>query len=317
MRPERPRLAPRATSLGDADPGEAVHPQSRVRAGEQQVIAGRTVVAAQPGAPPSAGAGAAPPHYAPRPDLSAAQGAPPAPLLRLRGILVRRDGRAILDVPALDVAHHEVLAILGPNGAGKSTLLQVMALLLAPDAGEVRFAGTGVDARRSPVPVRRRLAVVFQEPLLFDTSVFENVASGLRLRGVSRCVRAERVAAWLARLGIAHLRGRSARTLSGGEARRVSLARALVLEPELLLLDEPFGALDYNTRQALLAELPALLTAARTTTILVTHDPTEARALASRAIALDRGQMVADGAVSTVLAAVGLMSPVAAPPRER
>jgi tungstate transport system ATP-binding protein len=223
-------------------------------------------------------------------------------------VQVRRGGQAILDVPALEVWPHEVLAVVGPNGAGKSTLLQVMALLLAPDAGEVRFRGTVVDARRDPVLTRRRLAVVFQEPLLFDTSVLANVATGLRLRGVERAATRSRAAAWLERLGIAHLAGRAARTLSAGEARRVSLARALVLEPELLLLDEPFNGLDYPTRQALLAELPPLLAAASTTTVLVTHDPTEAQALATRAIALQAGRIAAEGKVGAVLAAVGLAS---------
>jgi tungstate transport system ATP-binding protein len=233
-----------------------------------------------------------------------------AALLSLRDVRVRRGGQAILDVPAVEVWPGEVLAVVGPNGAGKSTLLQVMALLVAPDAGEVRFRGTVAQARRNPVPVRRRMAVVFQEPLLFDTSVFENVASGLRLRGVERAAVRARVGVWLERLGIAPLAGRAARTLSVGEARRTSLARALVLEPELLLLDEPFGALDYPTRQALLAELPTLLVAARTTTVLVTHDPTEAQALATRAIALQGGRIVAEGAVADVLAAAGLAPPI-------
>jgi tungstate transport system ATP-binding protein len=245
-------------------------------------------------------------HAHPSPGAAAGIGTPP-PLVALRGLSVRRAGRAVLTVPALDVWPGEVLAVVGPNGAGKSTLLQVMALLLAPDAGEVRFAGVPVDARRNPVPVRRRMALVFQEPLLFDTSVFENVASGLRLRGLDRAAVRARVERWLARLGIAHLARRPARTLSGGEARRASLARALVLEPELLLLDEPFGALDYPSRRALLAELPGLLAAAGSTTVLVTHDPHEARALATRAAALAGGRLVADGPVDAVLAAAGLV----------
>jgi tungstate transport system ATP-binding protein len=234
-------------------------------------------------------------------------------LLTLRDVRVLRGGRAILDLPALDVAPREVLALIGPNGAGKSTLLQVMACLLAPDTGSVRFHDQLVDARRNPVDVRRRMAVVFQEPLLFDTSVFDNVASGLRLRAVAGAEIRARVEPWLARLGIASLANRPARTLSGGEARRASLARALVLEPELLFLDEPFGALDYLSRQALLAELPALLAAARTTTVLVTHDPLEARALAGRALALSAGQVVAAGAVEDVLLAAGLTAPAPHP----
>lgn len=231
------------------------------------------------------------------------------PLLALRDIGVARGGRTILDLPALEVWPDDVLAVLGPNGAGKSTLLQVMALLVAPDRGEVRFHGQLVDARHNPVPVRRHIGVVFQEPLLFDTSVFDNVASGLRLRGVPRDQVTARVTRWLERVGMKLQVGQPARTLSGGEARRTSLARALVLEPELLLLDEPFSALDYFTRQSLLAELPGWLAAARTTAVLVTHDPTEARALATRALLLEAGRLVAAGAVGAVLAGAGLVPP--------
>jgi tungstate transport system ATP-binding protein len=216
-------------------------------------------------------------------------------LLGLQGVRVRRGGQTILDVPGLEICRRTVLALVGPNGAGKSTLLQVMALLLEPDEGEICFDGRTVSARGNPITVRRRMAVVFQEPLLFDTTVFENVASGLRLRGARRQALSSRVNEWLERLGIAHLADRQARTLSGGEARRTSLARALVLAPELLLLDEPFAALDYFTRQELLAELPALLKAADTTTVLVTHDPTEAGQLAERAVVLQAGRVVKDG----------------------
>ncbi len=240
---------------------------------------------------------------------SAAAAAAPrgAPLLGLRDVRVVRDGRAILDVAALDVWPGERLAVVGPNGAGKSTLLQVMMLLLRPERGAVRFAGAVVDARRDPVPTRRRMAMVFQEPLLFDTTALANAMSGLRLRGVPAAAARAAARTWLERLGVAALADRPARTLSGGEARRVSLARALALEPELLLLDEPFGALDYPTRQALLAELPALLDAAHTTTVLVTHDPAEGLALASRAVALRDGRVAAEGAVAPVLAAAGLL----------
>lgn len=241
----------------------------------------------------------------------AAGEAPGEVLLGVRDVRVARGGRVLLEVPALDVRRGERLAVVGANGAGKSTLLQVMACLLAPDAGQVCFHGQPVEARRNPVAVRRRLAVVFQEPLLFDASVYDNVASGLRLRGLRGAAQAERVAPWLTRLGIADLARRQARTLSGGEARRVSLARALVLEPELLFLDEAFGALDYRSRQALLAELPALLAAAHTTAVLVTHDPLEALSLAGRAVALADGQIIAEGAVPAVLTAAGLLPPTA------
>ncbi len=172
------------------------------------------------------------------------------PKLGLRGVQVERAERRILDVQELDVFPGEVLAVVGPNGAGKSTLIHVLALLEQPSAGQVRFDGQPL--RGGLLSYRRRMAVVFQEPLLLDASVESNVGSGLALRGVPRAERAGRVRRWLERFAIESLARRSARTLSGGEAQRTSLARALALEPEVLLLDEPFAALDEPTRQALI-----------------------------------------------------------------
>jgi tungstate transport system ATP-binding protein len=229
-------------------------------------------------------------------------------LLSLRGVRVIRSSQTILDVPFLDVYPGELLSVAGRNGAGKSTLLQVMGLLLVPDQGEVRFHDVPISARRNPVAARRRMAMVFQEPLLFDTDVFSNVACGLRLRGTPRSEVQPRVHFWLQRLGIDDLARRAARTLSGGEARRVSLARALVLEPELLLLDEPFAALDYFTREALMVELPGFLQVGRTTAVLVTHDPREADQLSSRSITLKAGQIVTDCVTTDGMAPVGVAS---------
>lgn len=211
-------------------------------------------------------------------------------MLELVGIVRRPSPAFALTVPALAVHEGEVLAVIGPNGSGKSTLLRLLALLERPDAGEVRFRGQAVDARRA-LAARRRLAMVFQTPLLADMSVADNVALGLAFRGVPRAERAARVRRWLERLGVAALAGRPARTLSGGEAQRVALARALVLEPEVLLLDEPFAGLDEPTRATLVPEVAELLRAERVTTVLVTHDRGEARALADRVAVLLAGQL--------------------------
>ena len=204
-----------------------------------------------------------------------------ASVLEVRGVRVVRGGRTVLDVPALDVADGEVLALIGPNGAGKSTLLRLLGLLEAPSAGEIRFRGGAVSSRGG-LSVRRRMASVFQEALLADTTVRANVALGLRFRGAEAARSGARVETWLGRFGIAHLADRRARTLSGGEAQRAALARALVVEPEVLLLDEPFAALDPPTREHLIDDLGRILREERTTAVLVTHDRGEAMALGDR-----------------------------------
>ena len=215
----------------------------------------------------------------------------PPPVVALHGIRVVRAGRTVLEIPELAVAPGQVLAVIGPNGAGKSTLLRVMGLLETPAAGSVRFQGERVSAADG-LAVRRRMASVFQEPLLTDATVQDNVALGLRFRGADAARIAPRVAEWLEQLGIAHLAARQARTLSGGEAQRTALARALVLEPELLLLDEPFSALDQPTREALIEDLGSILQRRRTTAVLVTHDRGEAQALGDRVAVVLGGQLL-------------------------
>ena len=214
----------------------------------------------------------------------------PNVVLAVRGIRRRHSDGYVLDIPALDVVGGEVLGIIGPNGAGKSTLVRILGLLERPDEGRVFFEGRAADARDA-LAERRRMATVFQEPLLADVSVADNAALGLGFRGVSPAVAEPRVRGWLERLGVAGLAGRAARTLSGGEAQRVALARALVLEPEVLLLDEPFAGLDAPTRAALVADLGAILRTERVTTVLVTHERGEAQALADRVAVLMDGRV--------------------------
>jgi tungstate transport system ATP-binding protein len=223
------------------------------------------------------------------------------PKLGVRAVQVERGGTPILAVEQLDVFPGEVLAVVGPNGAGKSTLIHVLALLERPSSGDVLFDGEPV--RNGLLSYRRRMAVVFQEPLLLDATVESNVGSGLVLRGVSHAERASRVQRWLERFGIESLARRSARTLSGGEAQRVSLARALTLEPEVLLLDEPFAALDEPTRHALIDDLDRALTDTDTAAVFVTHDRSEALRLGDRLAVLIGGRVRQTGAPSQVFAA--------------
>ena len=225
------------------------------------------------------------------------------PVLEVRGLLVRHGQRRILDLEYLSIARGESLVVMGPNGSGKSTLLRVLGLLEAPTAGEVMVLGNGppYGAGRA-MAIRRRMASVFQDPLLADGSVADNVALGLRFRGRRGPDIDTAVRHWLDRFGIAALATRQARTLSGGEAQRTSLARALVLDPEVLLLDEPFVALDVHGREALALELEPILRDSRLTSIFVTHNRSEALLLGDRAVVLMDGRIAQQGPVREVLA---------------
>lgn len=220
-------------------------------------------------------------------------------LLNVRDVLVHYANSTIVEVRHLSVIAGEVLALIGPNGAGKSTLLRVMGFLEKPTRGKVCFRGEEVTDR-NVLGVRRRIATVFQEPLLLNASVYENAALGLKLRGIDRRTAERCVRPWLERFGIAHLAQRRARSLSGGEAQRTSLARALVLHPELLLLDEPFSALDAPTREALLIDLETILDQTGITTVFVTHDRNEAFMLADRVAVLIGGALLQIGTTDEV-----------------
>ena len=211
-------------------------------------------------------------------------------LLEVDGLVIQRDGRRILQIKHLAIPDGKVLAVLGPNGAGKSTLILALSRLLELEQGEIRFHGKAVDSQ-GELAFRRQIGLVLQDPLLISATVFENVATPLRFRHFSRREVARRVDEWLGYLGILHLRQRHAHSLSGGEAQRVSLARAFAIQPQLLLLDEPFSGLDAPTRDRLLLDLHSLLGQAQLTAVFVTHDLDEALLLADRVAILLAGQI--------------------------
>ena len=220
-------------------------------------------------------------------------------LLALEKILVRYGESFSLEVSSLAVERGEVLAVIGPNGAGKSTLLRVMGLLQQPTQGKIYFDNREVIPTNG-LAIRRRMASVFQEPLLLNASVYENAALGLKLRSLDRFAAEQRVLPWLERLGISQLAKRQACRISGGEAQRISLARALVLDPEMLLLDEPFSPLDPPTREGLLLDLERILRETCITAVLVTHDRDEAFMLGHRVAVLIDGKIDQVGAASDV-----------------
>ena len=207
--------------------------------------------------------------------------------LSLRNVRQVRAGREVLAVDSLDVRRGEHLSVLGPNGAGKTTLLRLLAAVDTPHSGEVTL--DGVNTSSGGVGLRRQVAYATQRPSLLSTSARHNVELPLRWRKVPRKRRSELAMAALDRLSIAHLADRPARALSGGEQQRVSLARALAIEPAVLLLDEPAAGLDAQSRAAFFADLEQALAERVTTVVQVSHRAEEALRLADRVVVLVDG----------------------------
>ena len=223
--------------------------------------------------------------------------------MSLQAQLQARVGSFELDVD-LSIAPGEVVALLGPNGAGKTSVLRALAGLLTIDAGRIALDGIVLDepANAIRMPVEQRpIGVVFQDYLLFPhLSVLENVAFGLRSRGVGRTTATARARSWLDRVGLGPAANRKPGSLSGGQAQRVALVRALATDPALLLLDEPMAALDVSTRVELRRELRQHLESFRGVRLLVTHDPVEAMAMADRLIVLEHGRVLQTGSPAEV-----------------
>ncbi len=202
---------------------------------------------------------------------------------------------------AFEVGDGETVALLGPNGAGKSTVLGVTAGLLHPDDGEVVLGGRTLTGRSAWVrPHRREVALLAQEPLLFPhLTALENVAFGPRSKGVHRREARARAQQLLAKVGVGDLATRRPVQLSGGQAQRVAVARALAAEPHLLLLDEPMAALDVEVTPALRQMLREVLR--ERSAVIATHDVLDALLLADRVVVLDQGRVVEQGPSHEVL----------------
>lgn len=212
-------------------------------------------------------------------------------MLELRQIHQRYAHRPLLQDVNLQVAAGETVALLGPSGSGKSTLLNIVAGLQAPDAGSVWFDGQDITAM---APEHRRFALMFQDFALFPhLSVLDNVAFGLVEQGLPRREARAQALQMLGVFGLTEQAQRRVWNLSGGEQQRVALARALITQPRVLLLDEPFSALDADLRVALRQEFRSRIQAAGMATLLVTHDEAEARDLADRSVRLLQGRLVA------------------------
>ncbi len=220
--------------------------------------------------------------------------------LSATNLKLMRSGREILNIDQFVLNRGDVMAIVGPNGAGKSSLLQILAFLIEPDAGILLLDGARVGSGNR-LAARRKLAMVFQEALLLDATVQKNIEIPLRIRGVCRREAAARSREWMHRLGIGRLSGQQARNLSGGESQRTSIARALAMKPEILLMDEPFSALDYPSRKSLLTEMGDILHASGMTTVFVTHDFSEISYLTRQVAVLYNGRLIKQGDIREIL----------------
>ena len=212
------------------------------------------------------------------------------PLLVARNLRRVSSTKEIFNVDYFSLNRGEYVALMGPSGSGKTTLLLTLALLHQPTSGSIELDGV-VAGPNNLLQLRRRMAVVFQEPLLLDMSVLGNLTTALRIRKVPRKEAIARAQKWLDLLGVGHICSQRARSLSGGEAQRTSLARAFALEPDLLFMDEPFASLDYPTRNSLLNDLGKVLRQMKMTTIFVTHDYTEIPFLAEKTAVLYEGRI--------------------------
>jgi ABC-type Fe3+/spermidine/putrescine transport system ATPase subunit len=210
-------------------------------------------------------------------------------LVQLNNISKRYAGSQAVESVSLTVQPGEFLTLLGPSGCGKTTTLRVVAGLVAPTTGTVRIDGRDVTMLSSS---QRGIGMVFQSLALFPhMTVAENVGFGLRMRRVSAAEIARRVQAMLAIVRLDHLAARYPNQLSGGQQQRVALARALVIEPSILILDEPFGALDRKLREAMQVELRQITRELSITALFVTHDQEEALMLSDLIAVMNQGRV--------------------------
>jgi osmoprotectant transport system ATP-binding protein len=223
-------------------------------------------------------------------------------MITFEGVTKSYSGRRVVGPLSLSIPRGQFIALLGGSGCGKTTSLKMINGLIAPDAGSVRVDGRVVGDEPLPV-LRRRIGYVFQEVGLFPhMTVAENIAVGPRLAGWPAPRIAARTAELLSLIALpADIGARLPAALSGGQRQRVGLARALAASPGLMLMDEPFGALDPVTRDALGQDYRALHVRLGLTTVMVTHDVMEALLLADRIVVLDAGRVLADGPPGEIL----------------
>ncbi len=201
-------------------------------------------------------------------------------------------GRRVLSLSKLTIERHKIYALIGANGAGKTTLLNILAFLDRPSSGVLQFCDEDVGhGKRQLIGLRRRVVLLDQYPILFTRSVWKNVEFGLKLRGISKKNRLRRVQEVLELVGMQDFYQADARNLSGGETKRVALARALAIEPEVLLCDEPTANVDQENQETILGILQRLNSEQKTSIVMATHYLSQSRRLAHHVMLLDNGRL--------------------------
>ncbi len=199
-------------------------------------------------------------------------------------------GRRVLNLKHLEIRHRKIYGLIGPNGAGKTTLLNLLAFLDRPTTGRLRFQGRDVGyTKQQLLELRRRVVLVDQYPILFTGSVWKNVEFGLKVRRISKKKRSPRIEQALELVGMEEFRQAEAHRLSGGETKRVALARALAIQPEVLLCDEPTANVDEENQEIILKLLQRINSEQQTSIILATHYLAHSRRLADYTLRLEHG----------------------------
>ena len=222
-------------------------------------------------------------------------------ILKMENLTKSYNGKMVLSIPKLAIEAGKITAIIGPSGAGKTTLLSLINGIEKPDAGTICFEDEIYSKSRSCSPAAiRRMALVFQKPVMFNTSVYDNMAYGLKVRKLSKVDIGSRLTEAAAFLGLTDLLNQKAITLSGGEAGRVSVARAMIIKPDLLLMDEPTANLDPANVAIIEDMIKRASKEYQTTVVVVTHNMFQAKRLADNIVFMLNGQIVEEGSGSAV-----------------
>jgi len=215
-------------------------------------------------------------------------------ILKIRNLKKIYNGRTVLDIKSLNFQKRKIYAIIGPNGSGKTTLLNILNLLEKPDEGQISFYNREITNKSNSniLESRRRMTLVNQDPFLFHSTVYDNIAYGLKIRSIPSEVQKSRIRNALNIVGLSSYKDRRANQLSGGEAQRVVIARALVIEPEVLFLDEPTANIDQKHVDVVERMIKKINKEIKTTVIFTTHDLYQAYRLADEVISLLDGKII-------------------------